>query len=354
LADSDAPAAAPETLDESTANRKLLNGLISLAVLVALVVGLVLAVPGLRGVGRAVAHMQPGWIAAAIVLEIFSCLGYVVAFLQVFERAPLRFGARVALAEQAFGAAVSLGGVGSVTVGAWMLIERGGPPGRVAERSAVLFLLTSAVNVITLAVVGLALFVGILPGPSNPLLSALPAGVAIAVFALFLAIPRLVSRGVARRAPGRLRQVLEASVESIRDTRKLLVTPDWRILGAIAFLWCDIGVLAACFAATGQTPPLATIVLAYQIGYLSNLVPVPGNIGVLDGSLVGMLVLYGVNATTATAATVVYHAIALWIPATWGTIAYVVLRRTKHKPLQLRPTRAERRQARAQRRADRD
>jgi uncharacterized membrane protein YbhN (UPF0104 family) len=256
----------------------------------------------------------------------------------------------VALTELAFGAAVSLGGAGSIAVGAWMLIERGGPPARIAERSAVLFLLTSAVNVITLGVVGLGLFVGLLPGPSNPLLSALPGVVGIGVFAFFLAIPRLVERGVARRAPGRIRTVLETSVESIRDTRKLLLRPDWRILGAVAFLWCDIGVLAACFAATGHTPPLATIVLAYQIGYLSNLIPVPGNIGVLDGSLVGMFVLYGVNATTATAATVVYHAIALWIPATWGTITYIVLRRTRNKPLQLRPTRAERREARARER----
>jgi uncharacterized membrane protein YbhN (UPF0104 family) len=42
--------------------------------------------------------------------------------------------------------------------------------------------------------------------------------------------------------------------------------------------------------------------------------PVPGGIGVLDGSLVGMLVLYGVAGTVATAATLVYHAISLWVP----------------------------------------
>jgi uncharacterized membrane protein YbhN (UPF0104 family) len=64
-----------------------------------------------------------------------------------------------------------------------------------------------------------------------------------------------------------------------------------------------------------HVPPLASIVLAFQIGYLSNCVPIPGGIGVLDGSFVGMLVLYGGNAITATAATLVYHAVALWIPA---------------------------------------
>lgn len=110
----------------------------------------------------------------------------------------------------------------------------------------------------------------------------------------------------------------------IRLTEQVLSTPDWRILGAVAFLWCDIAVLAACFAAPGSVPPLAAIVLAYQIGYLSNLIRVPGGIGVLDGSLVGMLVLCGTSATRATAATVVYHAVALWIPAMWGTDAFLI------------------------------
>jgi uncharacterized membrane protein YbhN (UPF0104 family) len=346
-------ATAATTLNERTASRKLLHGLISLAVLVALVVGLVLAVPGLRGVGRTVAHMQGGWVAAAVGLEIVSCLGYVVAFLQVFDRAPIRFGARVALTELAFGAAVSLGGAGSAAVGAWMLIERGAPPARIVERSAVLFLLTSAVNVLTLALTGFALFLGILPGSSSPLLSLLPGLVGAGAFAFFLALPRFADSASARRMPGKLRTVLETTAQSIRDTRDLLFRPDWRILGAIAFLWADIAVLAACFAATGHSPPLSTIVLAYQIGYMVNIVPIPGGIGVLDGSLVGMLVLYGVNATTATAATVVYHAIALWIPAVWGTITYIVLRRTRNRPLTPRPPLAERRRLRAERRASR-
>jgi uncharacterized membrane protein YbhN (UPF0104 family) len=44
----------------------------------------------------------------------------------------------------------------------------------------------------------------------------------------------------------------------------------------------------------------------------------------------------GVKATDATAATLVYHAIALWIPAMWGSLAFLMLRRTRRKPLPLR------------------
>ncbi|MGZ4296716.1 MAG: lysylphosphatidylglycerol synthase transmembrane domain-containing protein [Solirubrobacteraceae bacterium] len=336
--------------DDEDPGRSLWRGLISLVILVALVVSLLLAIPGLHGVADQVADMQAGWIVAAVVLEILSCLGYVVAFLQVFDRAPVRFGARVALSELAFGAAVSLGGAGSIAVGAWLLVDRGGNPARVAERSAVLFLLTSAVNVVTLALAGVGLAIGVLPGPSNPLLSVVPAAVGTAVLALFLALPAINDHVAGGWAPGRARTLLVEFAGTIRSTRQLLSSLDWRILGAIAFLWCDIGVLAACFAAAGDVPPLATIVLAYQIGYLSNLIPVPGNIGILDGSLVGMFVLYGVPATLSTAATVVYHAIALWIPAMWGTIAFIILRRTRDEPITLRPPREVRRRRRLERR----
>ena len=316
-------------VNAAKARRSVRNGLISLALLVVLVVGLLLAIPGLHGVSRAIAHMNPPWLVLAAGLEIMSCLSYVLAFLQVFDRAPVRFGARVALSELAFGGAVSVGGAGSLVVGGWLLVERGAEPARVVERSVVLFLLTSAINVFTLVLVGLGLFSGLLPGPRHALLSIVPAGVGTAVIAVFLVLPRVTQRLAKTRQPGRVQTFLTGTAASIRDTERLLFTPDWRLLGAIGYLWFDIGVLIACFAAAGHVPPLASIVLAYQIGYLSNFVPIPGGIGVLDGSFVGMLVLYGVNATTATAATLVYHAIALWIPALWGTIAFVILQRTR-------------------------
>lgn len=350
----DGPVTVRPDREDGDPGRSLWHGLISLIILVALVAGLLLAVPGLHGVAHQVSHMTLGWVLAGVGLEILSCVGYVIAFLQVFERAPIRFGARVALSELAFGAAVSLGGAGSIAVGAWLLVERGGEPTRIAERSAVLFLITSAVNVVTLVAAGLALALGVLPGSSNPWLSIGPAAVGSGAFVLFLALPRVTERLATGREPGKVRTVLTETATSIRLTKQVLFRLDWRIIGAIAFLWCDIAVLVVCFAAAGVVPPLAAIVLAYQIGYLSNVIPIPGGIGVLDGSLVGMFVLYGTSATLATAATVVYHAIALWIPAMWGTAAFVILRRTRHRPLLPRPPREARRRLREERRRRND
>jgi uncharacterized membrane protein YbhN (UPF0104 family) len=328
-----------QPLDEATATRRLRNGLISLAILVALVVGLLLAVPGLHQVAHEVTHMAILLVLAAIVLEILSCFCYIIAFLQVFERAPIRLGARVALSELAFGAAVSVGGAGSVAVGAWLLVERGANPGRVAERSAVLFLLTSAVNVITLALVGLATWVGILPGSRNIWLTLVPGLVGVIVFFAFLALPHFVDRLLGDRTEGRAVTVLRGTAESVRDTAAILFRPDWRLIGAFGYLWFDIAVLELCFQAAGGNPPLSTLVLAYQIGYLSNFVPIPGGIGVLDGSFVGMFALYHVNASIATAATVVYHAISLWVPAMWGSVAFLLLRKSRGQPLRLRERR---------------
>jgi uncharacterized membrane protein YbhN (UPF0104 family) len=322
-------------VDASKARRGLRNGFITLLLALALVVGLLLAVPGLKGVATTVSNMKTQWIVVAVLLEVLSCASYVVAFLQVFERAPVRIGSYVALSEEAFGAAVSLGGAGSLAVGAWLMVERGAPARRIAERSAVLFLYTSAINVMTLILAGLGLFLG-LPGPSDSLLSIVPAAVGALVLMVFLLLPRYVDSILRRVRPGRLHTFLTETAASVRDTKRLTFHPDWRIVGAIGYLWFDIAVLFACFAAAGQAPPLAPVVLAYQIGYLSNFIPVPGGIGVLDGSMIGMLVLYGMGGTVATAATLAYHAISLWVPAIWGTIAFILLQKTKKQPIVLR------------------
>ena len=325
----------PAQLDASKARRSLRNGFITLVLALALAVGLLLAVPGLKGVATTVSNMKLQWVVVAVLLAVVSCACYVLAFLQVFDRAPVRLGARVALSEEAFGAAVSLGGAGSLAVGAWLMVERGAPPRRIAERSAVLFLYTSAINVITLILAGLGLFLG-LPGPRNLLLSIVPAAVGVVVLVLFLLLPRYVDRILRRVQPGRLEAFLTETAASVRDTKRLVFHPDWRIVGAIGYLWFDIAVLFACFAAAGHMPPLAPVVLAYQIGYLSNFIPVPGGIGILDGSMIGMLVLYGVGGTVATAATLVYHVISLWVPAILGTVAFILLQKTKKQPVVLR------------------
>ena len=313
--------------------RRLRNGIIAAAILAVLLVALIIAVPGLHGVGRVVTRMNPWWLAVAIALEVLSCVAYILVFLGVFERVQAMFGARVALTELAFGAAVSLGGAGSLVVGAWLMRERGFKLGQIAERSAVLFLLTSAVNAVTLIVAGILLGTGIMPGPTDPWLTLAPAGVVGAIVLVILAVPSISDRFASARGVGRRAALARATARTVRDTRAAMFSPDWRLFGAFGYLWFNIAVLWACFAAIGHTPPLMVIVLAYQIGWLANILPVPGSVGVLEGSFVGMFVLYHVKPTPAAAASVVYHAITLWIPLAWGTLSFIRLRRDHHTPV---------------------
>ena len=137
-----------------------------------------MAVPGCSNVSHRLRDIDGGWIVLAIALELLSCLGYVLAFQLVFHRAPLRFAARVAWSQLAFGAVVPAGGAGGAAVGAWIFHAKGFPLTRIAERTAVLFLLTSAVNVTVLGVTGLAALAGLLDAPEALWLSLLPAALA--------------------------------------------------------------------------------------------------------------------------------------------------------------------------------
>jgi uncharacterized membrane protein YbhN (UPF0104 family) len=313
-----------------TPGGRLRRGLIWTALLTVLGVSVVVAVPGLGEVQARLHDAAPGWLFLAGGLELMSCLGFVVTFRFVFPLVSLRLANQIAWTEMAFGAVVPLGGAGGMTVGAWILHEKGIALRLVAMRSGVLFLLTSAINVIVLAASGLGLGTGLLSGPHRLTLGLLPAAVALAVFAVVVTADRWSPR---TDPHSRISRWITSTTATVRMTRALLLSGDWRLLGAFAYLLFDIAVLWACFRAFGVDPPLAALLMGYQIGYLANLVPVPGSIGALEGGLTGALLLYGTPPAPTFAAVLVYHAIALWLPTIGGTIAFVTLRGTLHKPL---------------------
>jgi len=331
--------AAPQRpdMESDDQGRRLLRGIVSLVILMVLVAGLLAAVPGLRHVADQLADVNPWWIVLAAVLEVGSCAGYVLVFQQVFRRAPRRFAMRVALSEMAFGAVLPVGGAGGIAIGAYIVKAKGGPVRRFAERSAVLFLLTSAVNVATLVLAGLVVGLHIAPAPHSVLLGLLPAAVGIAVLVGFAAIPALARRF--GEGTGRARRWLGVTSGVIEETIRELRAPAWRHLGAVAYLWCDIAMMWVCFRALGHAPAIAALALAFLIGYLGNVIPIPGGIGALDGGLTAALILYGADPATAAAAVLVYHAIVLWIPTLLGTIAFLRLRPTIADPIVLAPER---------------
>lgn len=338
----DAAFAARRADAEAGEGRRLRNGIVSLVVLVILVGALLLAVPGLSEVEERLRDVAPGWIALAIGLELASCAGYALAFCMIFYRVPTILAVRTALSEMAFGAVLPVGGAGGIAIGAWVAKAKGGSLRRFMERSAVLFLLTSGINAATLALAGLLVGVGVLHAPHHLLLGLLPGLVATAGVALFWFVPALAARFAVVEDAGRMVRWMHTTARVVEDAKDEIRHPSWRLLGAVGYLWFDIAMLWVAFRAFGEAPPVGALTLAFLIGYLGNVVPVPGGIGALDGGLTAALVLYGADPASAAAAVLVYHAIVLWVPTLLGTIAFLRLRRTLAEPLVLRPERAPR------------
>lgn len=297
---------------------------LAVVLLTAALASLLLAVPGLRPVLEELSHAGGGWLSLALVLEVASCASFVVVFRHFFDGLPARFARQLAWTEMGSGALLPGGGVGSLAVGGWLLHRMGMPTKQIVQRSSALFFLTSATSVAALTAGGLLLATGASLGPPEALYAWLPVIAGTTVFAASIGLPRLPRRRGQRVKASAWMGDLAAGVT--QATRALL-HPRWRLLGAIGYLGFDIAVLWATLTAIGYSPPLAVLILAYIIGYLANVVPIPGGVGVLEAGLVGTLVLYGAPAVEATAGVVIYHAIAFWIPSLGGALAYNLLRR---------------------------
>ncbi|HKO27477.1 MAG TPA: hypothetical protein VJU80_08480, partial [Solirubrobacteraceae bacterium] len=216
---------------------------VAAAVLLSVAIGsLLLAVPGLRGVGNQIAHMRLGWIVAAGVLELGSCAGFVIIFRLFFDELPAGPARELAWAEEGSGALLPGGGVGALALGG-VLLRKGGMSTRsIIDRSSALFFLTSAVNVAALIGGGLLLATG---ASFDLLRAGAPIAGALAATLAVLAIPHVVARSPHREWPSWLVD-LAAGIDRARGSVR---RPSWRLLGAIAYLGFDIAALGAAFAA---------------------------------------------------------------------------------------------------------
>jgi len=317
--------------------RQLRASILGLLVIIIVVVALISALPGLDDISGPLSHASTTWLLAAIGLEYLSCVGYVLTILLAFPRGRTIPTARLAWAELAANAVLPAGGLGGLGLGAWVLTRKGVPSARIAERSTVVFMLTSAASVVALVSVGLGLGLGLLPGPRAAVLTFLPAAIGLAVLCAALAGARTAERIANRSKRPRVASTVMSLARGVDATNAELRRGNWKLIGPLGYFAFDVATLAATFAAIGVHPPIAALAMAHLVGQLAASIPIPGGIGVVDGGLVAALVLYGVDFAPATAAVLLYRAIALVLPAILGTIAFLILRRSLDQPLILRP-----------------
>lgn len=325
----------PQDLSTHRIRRRLLQfGLVVVVVAIVVVVG-----PGLGELRHQLSQASPGWLAGAVGFEVLSALSYVVIFRSVFCRhMSWRLSYQIGMSEQAANSVLSVSGAGGLALGAWALHRGGMSTEYIGRRTVAFFFLTSLANIGGVILFAVLYLVGVLQNDRNPVLTYGFGGAAIVATAVVLALPAVLARDPAAlqqssEGSGRLARALRfvrySLGQGIRDAVLLLRQRSFGVLfGSVGTMVFDIAVLGLAFRALGYSPALGVLVMGYLIGQLGGNIPIPGGIGGLDGGLIGVFALYHQPLSTTAGAVLIYHAIALWVPAVLGSVAFVQLRRT--------------------------
>jgi uncharacterized membrane protein YbhN (UPF0104 family) len=318
-----------EPLPGGIDTRRLLVRIAQIAVVVAVVVALVSALPGLGDVRGRFSGARPGWLALSLVAQIGSVLAFVAVFRGTFCRLlPWKLSYEIAMTEQAANVLLPTGGAGGLALGAWALRRGGMSADRVARRTVAFFLVTSAVNFGVAILAGFVLATGALGDVDAIALALVPAILATVTVIGVLALPRVLPKAPGELPEGRIRRALHVSSravsDGIGDSVGLVRSGNGHVIaGSLGYMILDMLALAAAFKAFGGgAPEVGAFALAYTVGQLGGLVPLPGGIGGTDGGLVAVFALYGTSAGAAAAAVLAYRVFQLGLPAVLGSIAF--------------------------------
>lgn len=270
---------------------------------------------------RSIGDMNPLWLGAAVALELGSCLGYVVVFRRFFPEPPRSVSRQVAWISMGAGAVLPGGNFSSAAATGWLLRKHGIGARRLVERCGALLAFLTLFGFAVNGVAGALLLVGIGHGPHDLEHAGIP--ILVSIFVLGLAVAIML---IGRRVRGRTATTARSIAASLEGAWKSVARPHWRLVGAAAFLWLDMAALWAACRATGHPLGPLALAVAYFIGYLATMIPVPAGIGVLDSGLAGALVLYGFSPAASVSAVLVYHAISIWIPGSGGLVAWLPTR----------------------------
>jgi uncharacterized membrane protein YbhN (UPF0104 family) len=319
-----------EPLPDEFSPSNLRRSLAIVGAVALVVVALIVVVPGLASLRDRFAGARPGWLVLGAVLQLGSCTAYVLVFRGVFCRhMSWRTSSQIGLSELAANSVLSVGGAGGLALGAWILRRGGLGSAFIARRTVAFFLLTSLANVTFLAVGGLGIATGLLGGAPNVVMGVVPAVLAVAAIALALAAHRLAGALAGRSRRARVAAAADAVAAGVDEALELLRARDPAILaGAAGYLLFDVAMLGVCFKAFGnEVPGVGVLLVAYLIGQLGSLIPIPGGLGGVDGGLIGTLVLYGADPADAAVAVIAYRGLLLTVPAVVGFPALAALRR---------------------------
>jgi uncharacterized membrane protein YbhN (UPF0104 family) len=302
------------------------------AVLILVVYLLIPRLAGIEDTWHRIRDGSPAWLAAAIALEAVSYAGYAwnVAAVSAVDNVVLglRRSAQITLAATAATRLLAAGGAGGIAVTTWALSRAGHGPKNAAKQVSQHLVATYAVFMAAVVLVGTALAID----GQDPLLSALPAVIAALAVAMFLVLiqaPDWLSRRLdtGPRWRRRLLAAPQALADGTHFTVALVQRREPGLWGTVIWWAFDFATLWACFWAFGGHPDVAELLMAYLLGMLGNLLPLPGGVGGVEGGMVGACAAFDMNAEIALVAVLAYRAISVWLPALPGVLALATLRR---------------------------
>jgi len=299
---------------------------------------------GLEDTWNRIEDGNPLWLGLALVFTVVSFLGYVLLFQSVYVgpgmRLTLNESYQVTMAGLAATRLLAAGGAGGIVLTAWAMRRAGMPPRTVADRTVAFLVVMYFIYLLALVICGFGLRLGVLPGNAPFAFTAVPAALSLIALVIISAMA-LVPTDFERRLQGwaarggrlehlaqRLATVPATMSAGVRTAIRYLRTGDPAVLGSVVYWGFQVAVLWASFRAFGDAPPVAVLVVAFFVGMLGNLLPLPGGVGGVDGGMIGSLIAFGVGGGLAVVAVLVFRGFTFWLPTIPGAIAYLQLRRT--------------------------
>ena len=295
--------------------------LLATAILSAALVGVLLWLAPPAQVIASIGDMSPAWLLLAVGFEIGSCLSYVVVFRRFFPEPPRPVSRQVAWMSMGAGAVLPGGNFSSAAASGWLLRHHGIGAARLIERCGALLCFLTLFGFFLNGVAAALLLVGVGRGPHDLVHGGVP--ILVSVFVIGSALAAMI---VGVRHQARVPSAVRSVAASLQGAWRALLHPHWRMLGAVGFLCLDMAALWAACRATGHPLGVLALAVAYFIGYLATMIPMPAGLGVLDSGLAGALVLYGFSPAASVGAVLIYHAISVWIPGLGGLVAWLPTR----------------------------
>jgi uncharacterized protein (TIRG00374 family) len=280
-----------------------------------------------------------GWLGVAVAFEAASLVAFARLQRWLLRAADVHLRLRemveITLAGNAL--AMSLPG-GAAWAAAWdyaQLYRRG------ARREVAVWVVLVAGALSSFALFVLMVAGSLVAGGSGPVASLRPVGLAL------LAIPVVVA-GVALAAhrSQRVRDALTRTgnlvcrlpkgaairgaivrlVDRMRVVRPSPLT--WlEALGFAALNWLyACACLAVCIIAVGGHVPWRGLLVAYAVGQVAASLPItPGGLGVVEGSITGLLIAYGMPTHTALAGVLLFRVVSFWALVPVGWFAWITI-----------------------------